>query len=416
MRIKAIFNKQKASSRVKREVYMLALITAVSLFGDSMLYIALPIHWKDAGLLSLVEVGILLSANRFIRLPLNPIISWIYSKISLRQGLFTALVIAGVTTMLYGWAQGFVFWLILRCVWGIAWSFLRLGSYYAILKLSSHDNRGQFMGSFNGWSRIGSLIGMLGGGFLVEWLGMRQVTLLFGLMAFLTLPMIFRIPNIRHMENASRAKLNAASFMRNSPLLWLMVTVFLVMLSLEGMVTATLSHLIDVRIENVHIYDLVIGAAAVASLLQGSRIIISVYLSPWIGGKSDSKWGRRPYLIIILLISSLFIAAAQFEMPVYLWLFTLLAILLTSSMTAVLLDTYASDLADERTKAATVTVYVIVADVGAAFGPTLGYLSEDRFGLSTTYWISAAILCLLAVQWMVVGFSKNVKKMQNLSL
>lgn len=59
-------------SRIK-PVILMALLTAVSLFGDSMLYIVLPIHWKEVGLASLVEVGILLSANRLIRLPLNPV-------------------------------------------------------------------------------------------------------------------------------------------------------------------------------------------------------------------------------------------------------------------------------------------------------------------------------------------------------
>lgn len=55
-----------------KPIIFLALITAVSLFGDSMLYVVLPIHWNDVGLTSLIEVGILLSANRFVRLPLAP--------------------------------------------------------------------------------------------------------------------------------------------------------------------------------------------------------------------------------------------------------------------------------------------------------------------------------------------------------
>ncbi|WP_256757640.1 hypothetical protein [Cohnella sp. WQ 127256] len=84
-----------------------------------MLYIALPIHWKEAGLTSLVEVGILLSANRFIRLPLSPLISWLYTKLSIRGGLVAAIFIAGTTTFLYGYAQSFWFWLLLRCIWGM---------------------------------------------------------------------------------------------------------------------------------------------------------------------------------------------------------------------------------------------------------------------------------------------------------
>lgn len=48
-----------------------------------MLYVALPIYWETAGLESIWQVGVLLSINRFIRLPFNPLISWMYKHISL---------------------------------------------------------------------------------------------------------------------------------------------------------------------------------------------------------------------------------------------------------------------------------------------------------------------------------------------
>lgn len=79
-----------------KPIIFLALITAVSLFGDSMLYVVLPIHWKDMGLTSLIEVGILLSANRFVRLPLGPLIGWLYNRMTEKEvtswGLTTGFI------------------------------------------------------------------------------------------------------------------------------------------------------------------------------------------------------------------------------------------------------------------------------------------------------------------------------------
>lgn len=69
--------------RNQNVIVIVAIITALSLLGDSMLYIALPIFWREAGLDSIWQVGILLSINRLIRLPFNPIVGWIYKKISL---------------------------------------------------------------------------------------------------------------------------------------------------------------------------------------------------------------------------------------------------------------------------------------------------------------------------------------------
>ena len=68
--------------RASRQVIVISLITAACLIGDSMLYIVLPICFAQAGLSSLWEVGIILSVNRLVRLPLNPMVGWLYRHIS----------------------------------------------------------------------------------------------------------------------------------------------------------------------------------------------------------------------------------------------------------------------------------------------------------------------------------------------
>jgi len=56
----------KHYDRNSRPIVVIALLTAVCLIGDSMLYVVLPTHWKEVGLFSLWEVGILLSVNRLV--------------------------------------------------------------------------------------------------------------------------------------------------------------------------------------------------------------------------------------------------------------------------------------------------------------------------------------------------------------
>jgi MFS family permease len=95
-----------------------AIITELSLLGDSMFYIALPIYWEEVGLNSIWQVGILLSINRLVRLPINPIVGWIYKKISLKSGLVIAIIIGATTTLSYGYFKGFIAWVILLELWG----------------------------------------------------------------------------------------------------------------------------------------------------------------------------------------------------------------------------------------------------------------------------------------------------------
>ena len=74
--------------RASRQVIVISLITAACLIGDSMLYIVLPICFAQAGLSSLWEVGIILSVNLLVRLPLNPMVGWLYRHISDRTWHF----------------------------------------------------------------------------------------------------------------------------------------------------------------------------------------------------------------------------------------------------------------------------------------------------------------------------------------
>ena len=92
------------SGKRSKNIVTIALVTACCLLGDSMLYIALPIYWREAGLDGLWQVGILLAVNRFVRLPLNPIVGKIYGKISLKAGLMFAVFLSIITTVGYGFA------------------------------------------------------------------------------------------------------------------------------------------------------------------------------------------------------------------------------------------------------------------------------------------------------------------------
>lgn len=74
-----------------RPIVIIALITAACLIGDSMLYVVLPTHWNDMGLSSLWQIGVILSVNRLVRLPLNPLVSYFYRKLSARNGILISL-------------------------------------------------------------------------------------------------------------------------------------------------------------------------------------------------------------------------------------------------------------------------------------------------------------------------------------
>ncbi len=127
----------------KGPVIIIAIITAISVFGNEMLLIVMPIYWDFFGLTALWQVGIILSMNRIIRLPINSIVGWCYQKISKRTGVLIAVILAILSTYSYGMLKGFWLLLFMRILWGISWSFLRLGGYLTVLTSSDNQTRGQ---------------------------------------------------------------------------------------------------------------------------------------------------------------------------------------------------------------------------------------------------------------------------------
>ncbi|OXM84440.1 MFS transporter [Paenibacillus rigui] len=176
----------------KHAVRVIAWITAVCLLGDSMLYIVLPVYWTSFGLETLWQVGFLLSINRFVRLPLNPLIGWLYGRISKRTGIIIAVSLALLTTWAYGSLSGFLALFLARTLWGAAWSLLRIGGYLTVLEASNRTNRGSMLGTYNGIVGMGSLLGMLAGGILGEWIGVRYTAWILGAAILAGLPLAWR--------------------------------------------------------------------------------------------------------------------------------------------------------------------------------------------------------------------------------
>src|SRR5690625_7185484 len=87
----------------ERRVTVIALITAACILGDAMLFIVLPIYWESFGLTSLWQVGVLLSANRLIRLPINPLVGWFSRHLYKRSGGTIAFLFACILTLSYGY-------------------------------------------------------------------------------------------------------------------------------------------------------------------------------------------------------------------------------------------------------------------------------------------------------------------------
>ena len=95
----------------------------------------------------------------------------------------------------------------MRIVWGVSWSFLRLGGYLTVISSSDNKTRGQFIGLYNGLWVLGALFGMLIGGVFAELVGTRPITTGFAIIGILIIPLVIRyVPNTLSVPFVEKGK------------------------------------------------------------------------------------------------------------------------------------------------------------------------------------------------------------------
>jgi MFS family permease len=387
-----------------KQVSAIAIITAICVMGDSMLYIVLPIYWKWFGLTALWQVGILLSVNRLIRLPINPIIGWFYQRFNRKGILFFSVLLAAFSTYTYGAIHDFMALVIARALWGVSWSFLRLGAFLAILDLADDRSRGRFLGHYNGLWRLGSLVGMLAGGILADGLGIPFMTNLFAGVALIGVPLIWLAvpkaqakPLYRDMNNQPTTK-----FWKNRYALGALSTGLILSMVYTGILTSTLSRFIEISgMQAIDIFGWTIAAASISGGLQALRWIWEPFLAPLFGKWSDGKKGRLPFLIIGCFASGLLFFVMAFPVGVPQALICVLLIQLGATMLTTLSDALASDAASMTSKVALMTAYTVTVDLGASLGPSLAYFIIDWSNIGVAFGFTAFLLFLTGGGWFI---------------
>lgn len=383
-----------------RPVVLLAAVTALCLVGDSMLYVALPVHWEEFGLTSLWQAGVLLSVNRLVRLPLNPAVSRLYRRISARSGMLLAAALAAATTAGYGLAGSFAALIVLRALWGLAWTFLRLGAYFTVLTTADDSSQGRAMGMYNGLMRTGSLFGMLLGGVLADTWGTGLTCAFFASVSALAVPLIwFAVPrNAKGMAEEAAAGEDGYSLFSHWKVLSVLLIGTAVAFVYQGMLISTLSYLVKIRIPaGLDLGWALVGAASLGGVLQAVRWSWEPFLAPFFGWLSDHpRAGRKKTFIVSSLIGATLFAFLPADMGLLPWLLLLLLLQVTATALTTAGDAVAADTAVRSgAKIKVITAYSVLTDVGAAAGPAAAFALNQY----SSPWAScrlASLLLLLA--------------------
>jgi MFS family permease len=371
----------------------LGLGTALSLMGDATLYTVLPTHAEQAGL-TLAAVGIILSANRFIRLFLNRPAGIAYDR-SLRRRLFIpALLIGAVSTAIYAATSGFWPLLAGRLLWGLAWSGIWVGGATIILDVSDDQDRGRWTGLYQTWFFLGAALGAIVGGWLTDvwgystamWVG-ALVTACGAFFAYFTLP-----------ETRPTDDLDGSGSSSNSQEKWQPNFEFYGVITLNGInrfitagvLAATLALLVQDQLPKT---NLLLGVATVTGVLLGLRTIISMISAPLSGVFSDRLSNRWGVTIAVLLIGAIGMLLLISINPIIILIGICFSAIAGGSIQA-LMTTRTGDLVDQAQRGIAIGNLHTAGDLGSALGPITAYALLGWLTLNGLFIMCAVLFAL----------------------
>jgi MFS family permease len=267
------------------------------------------------------------------------------------------------------------------------------------------------MGVFNGLYRLGSLAGMLAGGFIADLFGLTTTALFFGAVTFSAIPFAFlHVPDAKNKTADSTEK--SASLLvlwQDSTIFWALTTGAIVAMIYQGIFTSTLSYLLQIHNSSyIDILGFSIGAASLAGILQAIRWSWEPWLAPWVGIKSDGRHGRKKVLLLSLLLATGLFCLLPLDIPLFPWLLLVMGVQLTATALTTLTDAVAADAATRSSKIMVLTAYSLAIDLGSAIGPFIGYVLNTTVNPYASYWMAAASLLLVSFAWFLPGRGNRV--------
>ena len=411
-------------------VVSVSVVMALALLGDSLLYVVLPLHAAVLGL-SPFQTGVLLSANRLIRLLTNRGADRIMRRMRPGPLFVAATALAAVTTAAYGLvahlpvpsttghllSTGFLVFLLARIAWGLCFSALRLGCFMAVLGEAASGTRGRLMGLYSSISRSGSFVAVMAGGALFDVLGYEPVMLLMAAGTALAIPLaIWRGPEAAETRSEDRAPRNdqprspsnetarqadaRGSALRagrtgpaGSPLLAVKFAAFAQAFIARGVVTATLALFLRQNFGERFGPEGAISVATVGSWLIGVRWMSDIGLAAPLGALSD-RLGRARMIGVWLVLAGAAISGLALAPALGAAIPLAAALFVSATGLGAALDAAAGDLAPAQRRSEVMSSYADWTDLGAALGPLLALSIASSAGLRPTYGGGALLLAL----------------------
>jgi MFS family permease len=386
-----VAGKQASSDASLRPVLFVALVTGLCLLGDSALYALLPSR-LEVFAVTPTAAGLILGVNRYIRILSNNLAARIFESKGFYGPFMGAVLLSVATTAGYGLFVGFWPLFMAHCLWGVAWSILRLGGYLAVIESARGPSIGRLMGVLQSISRGGSVIAVMIGGLLADMVGSALATL-----AAIPLVPFCGVP--RSLGRRSGAPTTVATEQKRLSIdrrqIWVLYAVAAVAwLLINGLVVATAGYLIRTIVgEGTLLLGVFVGVGTLTGTLLAMRWLSDLGLSPLFGHASDNV-GRSKVITTAMAVAIVSLALVALDQSLFVVIPTLGTVFICGTALFVSLNAAIGTLAPPHRRTAILGWYTTWADIGSGTGPVLGFVLITKIGFGWLYGGAALLLAL----------------------
>ena len=267
-----------------------ALVLALCLPSDVLLYLLLPLHAEAFGI-TLAQAGVLLAANRLVRIFGYSYVVRYSARVGDRPTVMLAAASAVICALGNGVISGFWGLLTLRLGWGLAFAAMNLSTQ--VLATSDPAGAAHRSGRSRAYVAIGPMIALPLGALISIEFGPRVIFLLLAVSALIGWWVARGLPSIGHAMPAPSGRRFKAP---DSVAVWSFI---------EG-----------VALDGLFIFGLALQAQAVmggnavivAGVLLALRYVSEMLLSP-LGGRAAEQFGAVRMLVVFSVLTGLALTA-----------------------------------------------------------------------------------------------------------
>jgi MFS transporter, DHA1 family, inner membrane transport protein len=360
-----------------RPTVLAAMVLSLALLGDSLLYAALPLNSTTFGI-SVAWAGVLLSANRIVRLFVYPLLPHIVDLVGFRSFTIAGAALGAFSTLAFAVASGPWALLGARIVWGIVFGALSL----ATLAYATHsaDGAGARVGVSLSLRELGPIVSLTAGALLATAAGIRSALIVLGAISLLAVPTAFALPrSIQAKPDRSIAQNQPSATVHRHGVLSAMMGFVA-----DGLFPATIALLL---IESQNAAAAVIAAGTLLALKRAVVVIVGP-----LSGHAADRFGARAITIlgfIVMAQGTILIACGN----VFVGAIVLVSGAAVTSSSIPLL----ADSGDTRERLSSLARLGLARDVGAAVGPLVAPALFQAIGGSLLYAGATILLAATAL-------------------